>query len=179
MSATINAREPKPWYRYRWPWLLMLPPLASVCGGVTMIWLATSTPASLVVEDYARIETITAARFEADARAASHGVTARARLDRVSAEDVLVSISLDAPASPTGDQLLLRFRHATDASHDAQVLATRTATEYAARASLPEGTYLLEIEPTDASWRLAARLQPSTRQIELTATESNALEVLQ
>ena len=25
------------WYRHLWPWLLMLPPLAAVCGGIMMI----------------------------------------------------------------------------------------------------------------------------------------------
>ena len=36
--------DTKPWYRHLWPWLLMLPPLASVIGGIVTLILAGGPP---------------------------------------------------------------------------------------------------------------------------------------
>ncbi len=55
----------KPWYREPWPWLLMLPPAASVVAGLTLAYLAVHDASPLVVDDYANIEAI--AREESDA----------------------------------------------------------------------------------------------------------------
>lgn len=40
----------KPWYKHLWPWLVMLPPLAAVIGGVVTLILAGGPP-DLVVDD--------------------------------------------------------------------------------------------------------------------------------
>ena len=173
MNAISESNEARPWYRHLWPWLLMLPPIASVGGGITMIWLATSTPSQLVVEDYAQIETITATRFAADAQAASRGLSAQALLERITADEVSLTIQLTATNAANDGLLRLRFRHATDASGDRDAIARQIGNEYKARVSLREGTYLMEIEPADRSWRLAGRLQPSDRHLELTATHSD------
>lgn len=157
------------WYRHLWPWLLMLPPLAAVCGGIMMIWLATSSPAQLVVEDYAQIEAITAARFAADAQAARYGLTAEAVIDRANPEMVSVSIRLSEDARAVSGALHLRFQHATDAALDRDTVAREIGNEFRARVNLGSGTYLMEIEPPDGSWRLAARLEPSDRRIELSS----------
>ena len=34
----------KPWYKQLWPWLIMLPPLAAVIGGVVTLILAGGPP---------------------------------------------------------------------------------------------------------------------------------------
>ena len=34
----------KPWYKYLWVWLIMLPPLASVIGGIVTLILAGGPP---------------------------------------------------------------------------------------------------------------------------------------
>jgi hypothetical protein len=176
MSAAPETNDARPWYRHVWPWLLMLPPIASVCGGVTMIWLATSTPATLVVEDYAEIEAITAARFSADAQAATRGLAAQAQLERVTPDELSISIALTDPSAAPAGMLHLQFRHATDSTGDRDVIAQQIGSEYKARVQLREGTYLLEIEPVDRSWRLATRLQPFDRHLELTATGSQSPE---
>lgn len=46
MNATAATR--RPWYREPWPWLLMLPPLLSMIGGFTMLYLALSDPPEIV-----------------------------------------------------------------------------------------------------------------------------------
>lgn len=41
-----------PWYRHRWPWLLMAGPLIVVVAGTITMWLAFSGADALVVDDY-------------------------------------------------------------------------------------------------------------------------------
>jgi hypothetical protein len=51
---TTNFKEPAPapWYRHRWPWLIMLGPFLVVLAGGYTIWLAYSSQDALVVGDY-------------------------------------------------------------------------------------------------------------------------------
>ena len=52
---TTNFKEqqaPAPWYRHRWPWLIMLGPFLVVLAGGYTMWLAYSVPDALVVGDY-------------------------------------------------------------------------------------------------------------------------------
>src|SRR3954471_23928353 len=52
----INPQMPtatmRPWYRHRWPWLLMLGPGLVVVAGIHTTWLAFSRQDALVVDDY-------------------------------------------------------------------------------------------------------------------------------
>jgi hypothetical protein len=163
-----RRRNEPVWYRQLWPWLLMLPPVAAVGGGITMLWLATTTPAPLVVEDYAAIEAITAARFAADSQAALQGLSAEVLIDRSNATDVRMAIRLDDARRGARDaELRLHFRHATDAALDRDSVARRLGSEFRTRVSLGSGNYLMEIAPPDGKWRLAARLRPSDERIEM------------
>jgi hypothetical protein len=160
----------RPWYREIWPWLLMLPPLFAVAGGVTMIWLATHTPAPLVVADYARIEELTAARYAQDETAVELGLEASLALNL---ELDRIELRLRAPAEfvrPAA--LLLRLRHATRRAADRELRLVRYGEDYAAPlGGIVPGRYAAEILPEDFSWRLgaaAARLQgeiPLTAQV--------------
>ncbi|HSC95836.1 MAG TPA: FixH family protein, partial [Burkholderiales bacterium] len=42
----------KPWYRERWPWLLMAGPAAVLVAGAATIWIAFASADGLVAEDY-------------------------------------------------------------------------------------------------------------------------------
>jgi hypothetical protein len=52
--TTLNAldKQVAPWYRHRWPWLLMLGPLAVVVAGFVTMWISFSGADALVVDDY-------------------------------------------------------------------------------------------------------------------------------
>ncbi|GAB3383454.1 FixH family protein [Massilia agri] len=52
MQAHPALQASAPWYRHRWPWLLMIGPALVLVGGVVMIWLATMRPDAMVVGDY-------------------------------------------------------------------------------------------------------------------------------
>jgi hypothetical protein len=46
------ARQAIPWYRQRWPWLLMLGPATVLVGGAYITTLAIRHPDAMVVDDY-------------------------------------------------------------------------------------------------------------------------------
>lgn len=48
----MAAHEPLPWYRHRWPWLLMAGPAAVVVAGVVTTCLAIRSNDGLVDDDY-------------------------------------------------------------------------------------------------------------------------------
>ena len=48
---TMN-NDTQPWYRYRWPWLLMIGPVAVLIAGVITTWISFTGADALVVDDY-------------------------------------------------------------------------------------------------------------------------------
>ena len=205
-AATLAAAAARgrPWYRDYWPWLLMLPPAASVAGGLTMIYLATSVPATLVVEDYARIEEITSARFARDDRAAAlgleaalefalaSGADARAstadRTDRGDSADHAVgagrtaTVTITARLSTTDDAfiapgaVMLKLRHATSRAADRELVLARVGSDYFTQGALAPGRYAVELVALDESWRLGGSLTrvPGTLRITAQAGAANA-----
>ena len=53
----------KPWYKYLWVWLIMLPPLASVIGGIVTLILAGGPP-EMVDEDVNASPVVIQSEFE-------------------------------------------------------------------------------------------------------------------
>ena len=53
-TTGFKEHAPAPWYRHRWPWLIMLGPFLVVLAGGYTIWLAYSSQDALVVGDYYR-----------------------------------------------------------------------------------------------------------------------------
>jgi len=154
MNAPGASVPVRPWYREIWPWALMLPPLLSVIGGVTMIVLATRTPSALVVEDYARIEELTAARFALDRAAAELGLEATLSF---AAEPARVEVALAAAADVERPRaLLLHLRHATNPAEDHDVRLVRFGEIYTAEVEFSPGRYGVELVSGDGSWRLSS-----------------------
>ena len=52
ISLHGQAPQAAPWYRHRWPWLLMLGPVVVVIAGVFTGWLAWTRQDAMVVDDY-------------------------------------------------------------------------------------------------------------------------------
>ncbi len=153
MSALHEDASRTPWYKQVWPWLLMLPPAFSVAGGVTMIYLANSTPSALVVQDYARIEQITSERFDRDRRAGELGLMATLGFASAPAR---VEVRLDGPPSFRSPRTLTLFlSHTTDAAADRELELLRSGNAYTAPADSLSGRYRIELMPDDRTWRLA------------------------
>jgi hypothetical protein len=44
----MTTSPPRPWYRQLWPWLLIIPPLGAIIGGLLTLYLAVTRPDTLV-----------------------------------------------------------------------------------------------------------------------------------
>lgn len=50
----MTTPTPRPWYRQLWPWLLIIPPLGAVIGGLLTLYLAMTRPDELVDQSCVR-----------------------------------------------------------------------------------------------------------------------------
>ncbi len=147
--------SPPPWYRQFWPWFLIMLPATSVIGGVITIFLATSHPEAMVVDDYARIGLSTQRNFERDRRAAELGLSAKVS---VTAEPAEIRIRIEGDG-PRPDHLVLLLSHPTRSEADRRLLLPGFAEAYGARLESPlPGRWYVQIEPPDGDWRLAGEL---------------------
>ena len=172
----MNNRHPssapdtdtRPWYRYRWPWILISMPAVSVVLGVILITTAINNPAILVVDDY---------------YAEGRGINQSMALDDA-AEQMQMSVNLAvadkrmtlqltrAGAADTGEDALRLFvYHVTDNTRDAGFVllpAVNTAGlfELAEPAELAvmlqildsETSWYLEVRGANNDWRLRQRI---------------------
>ncbi len=148
---TANLAQ-QPWYRHRWPWILMAGPAVVILAGIVTVWLAIRSSDGLVADDYYKQGlgiNRTLARAE---RAQAMGLKARlvVREDRV-------EIRL---AGGSGAQLPARIRltfsHATRGGLDQTLfLAGQGGIYVGAVAALSAGRWQVLVEDEAANWRLA------------------------
>lgn len=171
MNTISGAASIRPWYREFWPWLLMLPPLFAVVGGVVMIWLAIGTPNALVVEDYARIEELTGEQFERDRQALRLGLTASLSHDPDTGSVELTLSGTDTSAFP--DSLILSLRHIVEPAADIEVELLGSGSVFTGRLSAGAERYHLELLPPDRSWRLGSGPQYLGGELQLLPQQDN------
>lgn len=159
MEQETGHSAARPWYRHRWPWLLMLPPLFSMIGGFTLLYRAASTPNPLVVDDYATIAKHTERRLERDREAARLGLRGRLVAERDQSGRLAVEFSFDAAPAAEPSRLTLRLLHPTLAQLDRQVDLVRAGVGYRAlvEEAAPSRYYVL-VEPEDRRWRLTGEM---------------------
>jgi hypothetical protein len=137
-----------PWYRHRWPWILMSGPAIVLVAGVITTWIAFASADGLVAEDYYRKGlgiNKTLAREEAARR---RGIDAKVHL---SPKKLEVGLSGEQPAV-----IFVHLVHATRAGHDQRVRLERSAggryeTDLA---PLPPGRWRIAIEDARGEWRI-------------------------
>lgn len=155
LTSTID-----PWYRHRWPWLLMLGPFIVVIAAAVTLYLAVISNDGLVDGDYYKqglaINQITAR----DQVASRLGLQAELMLGADSVR-VLVS-SKDAVALP--DLIVLHFTHPTRAGVD-QSIELRAeqggGSLYSGKVQvLPKGRWHVVLEDGRKEWRLTGDWKP-------------------
>jgi hypothetical protein len=166
----MHARTPRPWYRHRWPWLLMLGPAIVVVAGVVTTWLAVVSDDGLVADDYYKRGLAINRTLEREQRAQALGLSAVVDIDVDGIAKVTLSASTrDLAAAPAA--VRLHLVHPTRGGLDRQVELLRGADgRYTGRlADVPPGRWRVGVETGD--WRLPAvevdgalrgvRLEPS------------------
>jgi uncharacterized protein len=170
-TASAAIAHDVPWYRHRWPWLLMLGPGIVVVAGFYTLWLAIVSDDGLVADDYYKRGLGINRVLERTQRGAALGLTARADIDEAGRARVwLAATQPDLAAMPATVRLLVT--HPTRAGLDRRIDVVRG----------PDGTYTGRVEPvapgrwlviveTD-EWRLpAVEVTGAIRDVRLAAAE--------
>lgn len=150
--TTATDVQPTPWYRQRWPWLLMVMPVTAMILGFMLLYLAITTNDGLVVDDYYRQGRAIDQTMARSAHAAELGLAADVNLR---AGEVRLRLSAaEGVTLPRG--IVVTFIHPTRAGFD-QVLRLEAgyAGEYAGPvAPLMAGRWHVQIEDDARAWRL-------------------------
>ncbi len=176
MTMAPPPAPSRPWYREPLVWLLWVPPLAAVIGGITMLVLALQTPEAAVFD---RTERLALAVVHADAQArhaAALGLAGELQLDR---QDGQVQVRLTRHSGPFGiddapGALTLRLIHPTQPQRDRTLAlqATARADVYTGTlASAPSGAWQLRLlgHQAGADWQLAGTLPAAAERATLHA----------
>jgi hypothetical protein len=142
-----------PWYRHRWPWLLMSGPAIVVVAGISTAIVAVRTSDGVVAEDYYKQGLAINRTLEREGRAKALGVAAMLQLNEEGTR-VRVMLSLEAP-QPAAVRLSLV--HPTRAEADQGVTLAASAPgmfEGAIRAPAA-GRWTVQLEDDAGTWRVA------------------------
>jgi hypothetical protein len=140
-----------PWYRQRWPWILISIPAVSVLAGMLLLYLAISSWDGLVVDDYYRQGKAIDQIVARSARAAELGLAAELS---VTAERVSVDLAAIDPAA-LPDVLIVSITHPTRSGHDQTLrLRGRDGVYEGAVSPLTTGRWNVQFEDDLKSWRL-------------------------
>ena len=137
-----------PWYRQRWPWLLIAGPAAVIVAGAITIWIAFASADGLVAEDYYKQGMAINRVLAREERARELGISAELEF---APSRVAVRLRGAAP-----EALFLHLAHATRAGHDQRLrLAPSAPGVYAAELpALPPGRWRIVVEDPRSIWRI-------------------------
>ena len=146
-----------PWYRHKLVWMIIAIPASSVFAGMYMIYLATNTNNSMVVDDYYKEGMAINQSLERDKTAAELGLGARIKIE---ATGDLITLNLNkGTLTDYPDKLTLHFQHATQAAHDQLLTLVRApGDQYIGylKQTIREGVWHITLS-TD-QWRLVERV---------------------
>ena len=150
-----------PWYRHRWPWLLMLGPFVVVVAAAITLWLAVRSNDGLVADDYYKQGLAINQVTSRDRRAADLEMRADLSLD---ASRQLVRVVLNSgKLSEMPGVLLLRLLHPTRDGLDRQFRLLRDSSGgYSAGGGGDlAGRWYVSLEDEARAWRLFATWDPA------------------
>jgi len=138
----------EPWYRQRWPWLLISGPATVLVAGAITMWVAFSTSDGLVAEDYYKQGLAINKRLAREEVARARGIAAQ-----VSLRDGKVVVMLKGEKP---EALFVHLAHATRSGHDRRLRLVPVAPgDYEAELEpLPPGKWHAVIEDARGSWRI-------------------------
>lgn len=136
-----------PWYRQRWPWIVMAPPAVAVVAGAATWWIAASGADGLVAEDYYRQGLAVNRDLAREARARALGLRAEVALG---GGRIRVRLAGAAP-----EALFVHLAHRTRAGFDQRLrLAPAGGVYEADMAPLAPGGWRVRIENPQSTWRI-------------------------
>jgi len=154
LSATLQAHDPTPWYRHRWPWLLIAGPAIVVVAGIVTAWLAILSEDGLVADDYYKRGLLINREIAQEAAAASMGLGAVLTID--AGGDVRVQVTRRGAPFTAAEAIELRLVHPTRGGRDHRATLQKSGDgTYAGRIEgLAPARWLVTLQAAD--WRLPA-----------------------
>lgn len=153
-SPVLNRLpEEAPWYKHRWPWLLMLGPFTVVIAGIFTIWIAVKQQDALVVDDYYKQGKAINQDLRRDRVASNLGMHFKVYYD-TDKQKLVGNVSSDARQQV--GEIQLRLIHATLPEKDI-VLYAKTDAAGRFEISLPDleaGRWQVLVENKQREWRL-------------------------
>lgn len=144
-----------PWYRHRWPWLLMLGPLVVIVAGVITAWLAFRSSDGLVADDYYKQGLAINQVTSRDRRAAALGLSAEMAFEPVRK---MLRVSLRGGQGEAPKSLVLKLAHPTRGGLDQSLRLQRD--ESGGYSAAPNGDlagrWHVALEDEAGEWRLTA-----------------------
>ena len=146
-----------PWYRHKLVWLVIAIPAASVFAGMYLIYLATNTDHSLVVDDYYKQGMAINQNLQRDRTAAELGLSAQLAVEEAGDR---IRITFDKGAlSAYPETLLLHFQHATHAENDQLLNLVRApGDQYLGYLKKPIQQGVWHVMLSTDAWRLVDRV---------------------
>lgn len=137
-----------PWYRERWPWILMAGPAIVVVAGIVTMWIAFATNDGLVAQDYYKQGLAINRVIALEEAARKRGIAAS-----ISIASDRLTVRLEGEAPPA---LFAQLAHATRAGLDLRLrLAPSAAGVYEAPLPpLAPGHWRIALEDPRREWRI-------------------------
>jgi hypothetical protein len=172
--TTLNAldKQVAPWYKHRWPWLLMLGPFVVLVAGFVTMWISFSGADALVVDDYYKQGKAINQDLRRDRVAATLGLQFSLRYDAASGNLVgaMKGLTNQLP-------LTLLLVHPTVPQKDKRMVVTPD-TEGNFSLSLPmleRAHWQVQIEDAARSWRLQGDWSwPQQNKIDISSLQNKA-----
>ncbi len=137
-----------PWYKQRWPWILISGPALVVVASVATAWVAFAGADGLVADDYYKRGLAVNVVLEREQAAVRRGIVANVEM-----RHGVLHVDLRGDAPPV---LIARLVHATRANQDVRLqLARAPSGDYeAAVPPLAPGARRVILEDPRAEWRI-------------------------
>lgn len=176
-SSTLILNQPqsaKPWYAHRWPWLLMVGPVAVILAGILTTWIAFSTPDALVVDDYYKQGKAINMDLRRDRVAASLKLQLNMRYDAGAGK---LNGTIDSLDQSQTERIFIKLVHSTQPAKDIQ-LATYVDRQGNFSVALPMleiANWQVMVENERRDWRLHGTWRwPQQREIDIKAATTSA-----
>lgn len=143
-----------PWYKHRWPWILMAGPTVVIVAGFITAWLAIESNDGLVDDNYYKVGLSVNQQLKQKQLAAELNLKAVMNVTQDGQSIQLVLNGLPKEGLP--DTLQLRLVHPTRKGEDQTLMLHRQGTIFSAPLTANPGTgrWKIVIEDPLAGWRM-------------------------
>ena len=151
---------PTPWYRERWPWIVMAGPAIVIVAGVITTVIAFRTSDGLVSDDYYKRGLMVNRVMEREARARSLGIAADVMFNG-ERDAVRVILASNAPL-PAALRLTLVHPTRSHADQAIELLHAGPALYEGRLRTPPPAAWRIALEDDAATWRVTGRWRNSS-----------------